>query len=417
MFLPFYTAPLFISNANPASFEAGLILFYFVLPSYPERELNHRYHQNEEKDEIEWHYLKAYSIAEQPEQRRNECRADIGARHLYSDYSARVLRPEVVRSGVYYARIYRRAAETYHNECRGGEKIRIHRHEQAAYAAYKYGRSDNYHPAVAELIRDKAAYEPPDGDTYIKQRRECCRALCGYALDFNEICARPLHGGRFCGAVGKKACEQKRHSLYFQCADESDALFLRLFSRLVDLPHGQGHEQENRYHELQRADYAAAAVPGLVCQRIAHDKRADYRSDAPEAVQPAHVLGLIVQGDVVIERRVYRARSEPVRHGENNNHPEAARKREAEQRKNGQKYAEHRDYPRPEPSVQPVGHQTRSYRSAGYDHGDDAHIRNRHSELKMHDRPARAEKRIGQPEADKGKIDKCKQKRIHSGSP
>lgn len=35
----------------------------------------------------------------------------------------------------------------------------------------------------------------------------------------------------------------------------------------------------------------------------------------------------------------------------------------------------------------------------------------------MHDRPARAEKRIGQPEADKGKIDKCKQKRIHSGSP
>lgn len=32
MFLPFYTAPLFISNANPASFEAGLILFYFVLP-------------------------------------------------------------------------------------------------------------------------------------------------------------------------------------------------------------------------------------------------------------------------------------------------------------------------------------------------------------------------------------------------
>ena len=52
MFLPFYTAPLFISNANPASFEAGLILFYFVLPSYPERKLNHRYHQDEEKNQI-----------------------------------------------------------------------------------------------------------------------------------------------------------------------------------------------------------------------------------------------------------------------------------------------------------------------------------------------------------------------------
>lgn len=354
MFLPFYTAPLFISNANPASFEAGLILFYFVLPSYPERELNHRYHQNEEKDEVEWHYLKAYSIAEQPEQRRNECRADIGARHLYSDYSARVFRPEVVRSGVNDARIYRRAAETYHNECRGGEYIRADRDEQAAYAAKENRRSRYYHFAVAELVRDKAAYEPPDCDAYVEKRRECSRALCGYALYFNEICARPLHGGRFCCAVGKKACEQKRHSLYFQCADESDALFLRLVRRLVDFPHRQGHEQEYRYRELYRADNAATAVPCSVCQRIAHDERADYRSDAPEAVQPAHVLCLVVQGDIVVERCVYRARSEPVRHSENNKHPEAARKRETEQRDDRQEHAHHRDYPRAELPVEPI---------------------------------------------------------------
>ena len=354
MFLPFYTAPLFISNANPASFEAGLILFCFVFRGYSERELCHRYHQNEEKDEIEWHYLKAYSIAEQPEQRGNECRADIGARHLYSDYSARVFRPEVVRCGVNDARIYRRAAEPDYDKSRGGEKIRIHRYEQAAYAAKENRRSRYYHFAVAELIRDKSAYKPPDCDSYVEKRRECSRALCGYALYFNEICARPLHGGRFCGAVGKKACEQKRHSLYFQRAYESDALFLRLFSRLVDLPHGQGHEQENRYHELQRADYAVAAVPGLVCQRVAHDKRADYRSDAPEAVQPAHVLCLVVQGNIVVERRVYRARSEPVRHGENDKHPEAARKREAEQRDDRQEHAHHRDYPRAELSVEPI---------------------------------------------------------------
>ena len=105
------------------------------------------------------------------------------------------------------ARIYRRAAETYHNECRGGEYIRADRDEQAAYAAKENRRSRYYHFAVAELVRDKAAYKPPDGDAYIKQRRECCRALCGYALDFNEICARPLHGGRFCCAVGEKADE------------------------------------------------------------------------------------------------------------------------------------------------------------------------------------------------------------------
>ena len=209
MFLPFYTAPLFISNANPASFEAGLILFCFVFRGYPERELNHRYHQDEEKNQIYRHYFKAYRVSEEAEHGRNECRADIGARHLYSDYSTRVLRPEVVRRGVNDARIYRRAAETYHNECRSGEYIRADRDEQEAYAAKENRRSRYYHFAFAELIRDKATYEPPDGDAYIKQRRECCRALCGYALDFNEICARPLHGGRFCCAVGKKACEQK----------------------------------------------------------------------------------------------------------------------------------------------------------------------------------------------------------------
>lgn len=374
MFLPFYTAPLFISNANPASFEAGLILFYSILPRYPERKLNHRYHQDEEKNQIYRHYFKAYRVAEETEDGRNEGRADIGARHLYSDYSTRVFRPKVVRRGVDNARIYRRAAETYYNKRRGGEYIRADRDEKAAYAADKYGCSDNYHPAVAELIGDKSAYEPPDGDAYIKQRCECCRALCGYALDFDEICARPLHGGRFCCAVGKKACEQKRHSLYFQCADESDALFLRLVRRLVDFPHRQGHEQEYRYRELYRADYAAAAVPGLVCQRIAHDKRADYRPDAPEAVQPAHVLGFVVQGDVVIERRVYRACAETVGHGKNKEQPKPVRKRETEQRDDRQEHAHHRDYPRAELPVEPIRHQARHNRSAGYGHGYDAHI-------------------------------------------
>ena len=149
MFLPFYTAPLFISNANPASFEAGLILFYFVLPSYPEHKLNHRYHQDEEKDQIYRHYFKAYRVAEEAEHGRNECRADIGARHLYSDYSTRVFRPEIVRRGMYNARIYRRAAETYYNKRRGGEYIRADRDEQAAYAAKENRRSRYYHLAVA----------------------------------------------------------------------------------------------------------------------------------------------------------------------------------------------------------------------------------------------------------------------------
>ena len=59
MFLPFYTAPLFISNANPASFEAGLIyfaLFFAVILNVSSIIVIIR---TKKKDEIEWHYLKS----------------------------------------------------------------------------------------------------------------------------------------------------------------------------------------------------------------------------------------------------------------------------------------------------------------------------------------------------------------------
>ena len=348
MFLPFYTAPLFISNANPASFEAGLILFYFVLPSYPERELNHRYHQNEEKDEVEWHYLKAYSIAEQPEQRRNECRADIGARHLYSDYSAGVLRPEVVRRGVNDARIYRRAAETYHNECRGGEEIRIHRHEQAAYAAKENRRPRYYHPAVAELIRDKATYEPPDGDAYIKQRRECCRALCGYALDFNEICARPLHGGRFCCAVGEKAEQKEGHAFDFQRAAQPHRLLFRRRGCFVCLPYGQREEEQQRDAELDEPDDAVARVPRRIRQSVTHHERAYDGARAPETMQPAHVFRAVVERHVIVERGVDRARAQPVGDGERDEQIKPVGKGKGEQGDCGEKHADDGYDPRAE---------------------------------------------------------------------
>ena len=85
-------------------------------------------------------------------------------------------------------------------------------------------------------------------------------------------------------------------------------------------------------------------------------------------MQPAHVLGFVVQGDVVIERRVYRARAETVGHGKNKEQPKPVRKRETEQRDDRQEHAHHRDYPRAEFSVEPIRHQARHYRSAGYYH-------------------------------------------------
>lgn len=208
----------------------------------------------------------------------------------------------------------------------------MYRERERRDAAEKHARAKADHFPVAETVGGKAAHEPPRGDADIKERSQPRGILRGKPLDRDKIRACPLHRRGFRGAVAEKAREKIRHALYFQCAAHADAppLFLRRGAAGF-FPHRQRHEQKRRNTELHERHGAVAVVPCPVRQRPAHNKRADDRTDAPEAVQPAHVACLIMQRHIVIERRVDRARTETVRHGEGEQHPELRGNRKAEE--------------------------------------------------------------------------------------
>ena len=306
------------------------------------------------------------------------------------------------------AGIDRRAAEADDEEGRKRGCIGIRWDQQRCDPAGEDAGADADHIPVAEPVGEEAAHETSGGNADVKQRRKRGGALGRKALDLRKIGAGPLHGRPLRGAIGEEAHQDRRNALDPEHTGDS-LLRLRLcLGRAVDSPHGKRHEQEHRNGQLEAPHDAVAVVPRPICQRIAHDKRTDDRSNAPEAVQPAHMLRLVVQRHIVVERRVDGARAQPIGDGERDQHPEAAGNREAEQRKHRQKHAAHGHDLRPEPPGEPVGKQARHDRSAGNNHGHDAHIRYRHAKLGVHDRPAGAKQRIRQSQTDKGHIDQGK---------
>ena len=231
----------------------------------------------------------------------------------------------------------------------------------------------------------------------------------------DEIAACPKHGDRFGGTVGKETDKQAGHARNAQRAPQAKHAGRADIGAhaLHAVPHRQGAEEDQHDAALNIGDKAVAVVPDRVRERIAHQHGADDRADAPEAVQPAHVARLIMQRHIVIERRVDRARTETVRHGEGEQHPELCGNRKTEESEHREEHARGRHAAGAELSRELIRQKARSDRPAGDYHGHNAHVRHRNAELRVHDRPAGAEQRIRQTEADKRKIDKCQQQRIH----
>ena len=315
---------------------------------------------------------------------------------------------------MYDAGIDGRASEPYDDEPRKRKLRRGHGDDEQYDAQSQHARAYDDHPSVAYLRRDETAKESPRRDADVKEGCKLSRLRLRDVLDFDEIGACPLHGGRFRRAIGEESDEDEGHTLDLQRAEDTYVLLLdrvRLFA--VDLPHGQRHKQQRRDPELDVAHDAAAVIPCGGSQRIAHDEGADDRAHSPEAMQPTHMACGIMKGDVIVESGIDGSRAQPVRDGKQDEHPKAVGEGKAEERSRGQKYADHRHHSCPELARQPVRHQTGNYRPARNDHGNDAHIGHGDAELAVHSRPARSEQRVRQPETDEGKIDERKQQRIH----
>ena len=152
-------------------------------------------------------------------------------------------------------------------------------------------------------------------------------------FDFDEEGARPVHRGRLRRAVTEEAQKQEGHPFYFQRAEQPDRLLLGRLQPFMPrlFPHGERRKEHDADDALQDADDEIAVVPGGVREGIAHHEGGDDGPHAPEAVQPAHVAGGIVEGDVVVERRVDGTRAEAVGDAEDEQHPEPGAEREPDE--------------------------------------------------------------------------------------
>ena len=226
---------------------------------------------------------------------------------------------------------------------------------------------------------------------------------------FGEVAARPIHRRRFERAIGEKRDEDERHAFEFHRLRERERLCGDLLRRAF-LPERQAEKEHRHERELNIGDDAVSARPARRPREArAHDERTDDRADAPEAVQPAHVAGFIVQRDVVVERSVHAARAQPVRHGEHAQNPEGVRKGKADHRARRQQHADDGDDARSELSGEEVGRKAGYDRTRGDDHRHRPHRRERRAEFDVHHGPSRPEQGIGKPERNKGEIDDGKQ--------
>jgi len=129
------------------------------------------------------------------------------------------------------------------------------------------------------------------------------------------------------------------------------------------------------------------------------------QDEAPKAVQPVHVPGFVVQCHVIVQRGIHASGAQPQRNRqktEENNMPGG---RKAQQRQGGHQNAEHRDAGHPKTVDGMNAEQAGNDRPAGHDHGNNAREMDGGSQVHVHGRPGRSQKRIGQAKADKGQID------------
>lgn len=372
-------------------------------------------HQHQQHEQIQREEADRCARGERAEERRHQRRAGIGACHLHADDRLRALCAEVGGRGVDQAGIDRRAAEP--DEDQPGERGAVPDGEQHQQDAKRDNpQSQAHHLPVAELEGQKAADGPSRRDT----EEEETAALCGRdrvdAAGGDEIAAGPKTDRLFDGAIAEEAQHHgldaaQRNDLTQRKRPSPAALRRAAVGRP---PEGKTEEQNGREYQLDQPDAAVAGVPAVPgSEHRAHDDRPHRRADAPHAVQPAHMPAGIMEGDIVVQRRVDAARAKPVRDRPEAEHRIAAAEGKAEERRAGHRHADRRDPARAETPRQPVAEQARDDRADGDDHENEARGRQRRADLRMDDRPRGAEQRVRQTETDKGEINDPKQQREH----
>ncbi len=374
----------------------------------------HERHEDEQYHQIDRKERDTHVVRDQSEERRHETGADVGACHLYADDCLRPFCTEMIRCGVDDARVYRSASQTDDDQTRKGNDIRTgQEHDDDAGGDDPLSQTDHLH--IIQLHRDETADRPADSDADEEHAGKACGGFRGDPFKQIEITACPQAGGLFDGTVAEEAEHDFLRSgdPYDLCERERSAFCLvryavrRLYLRSVLLfrPERQAEDQESCQYDLKYADIAVTGIPRLPAGKgESHDIRTESRAHAPHTVEPAHVVTLIVERHVIIQRRVHTAGAQPVGDCPETEHPERAGKGKSEQCGSGHCHADGSDFPCPQLPGEPVALKTGYDRACRDDHGYDPGVRYGNAEFRVHRRPCGPQQGVRQAETDKCQI-------------
>ena len=260
--------------------------------------------------------------------------------HLHPHNRLADILAEVQGRHVVEIRVQRADAQARHQQRRhrqdviAGDEQRRLRHAEDAHR-------DKDNLPRGQLLRRNAGEEAPQRHAEVEVHRRARRQIRGHVLRFHHVRCAPAAADDLNRAEGQE--EQAGH----QCARNPQRLRNRqdfhLLFRLNGLfamrlfPQRQRQQEDAADKRLNQACRAVAAAPaGRAVNDDGHDVGADHHAHAVEAVQEGHDGGVIVDGNIIIQRRINAARAQAERNRHQAHEPEAARKGEAEQGGGGQ---------------------------------------------------------------------------------
>ena len=261
---------------------------------------------------------------------------------------------------------------------------------------------------IAHLHGYKAAHRAAGGNTQVEKGRPPSRR--GRVDTAAEIAVRssPRTAGAFKCAIAEKTDEHRRNT---GDAQQLGARFvmdsalprgvaLLAVRELFIAPQGQRQRDHHRDKHLDTTEHQKTQRPRGTVQALRHDDGARTGTHAPHAVKPTHVLRLVMNGNISVERRINRAGTEPIGNGEQHKLPKCLSLREPHKGRRGEHHARDRNPTRTKPLNHAYRHKAREDRAARDDHGDGAHPRDAGTQLRRHGGPGRPDGRIGQAKAD-----------------
>ena len=254
----------------------------------------------------------------------HEGAAEIGRGHLQADDRGAVACAEVAGRHVLDGGIHRAHARADDDKARCRHKIAPRGEKHQRNAGKLHRDAETNEAPVPKPVRDEARDEPAEHQAAEDERAAGRHfRVAQIRAGAGKIAGRPEKAGGLAGAVGEKGRKRRQDAGHAQGLPDARALtqFLFVPGAVLPLPHGQRQHHHKQDAHLDIRGPAVALVPARRTQGKGHDRGADDRAHAVEAVQEIHDGGGIVTCHIVVDGGVDGTGAEAVGHCEDKEHP------------------------------------------------------------------------------------------------